>query len=142
MSNVIHHHVHRFSSAPQTSSSNQFTKYHKNSYFSNDERQRQREGDARERRLDARLDLAVADDETALLVARDEHDALVRARVELVEAREHVRHVHDRPPDLVDLVEDVVPEELDDVPVAGLGPPRLVVVSMERLSVRGVESSM
>lgn len=119
MSNFIHHHAHRFSPAAQARTSSLKPKHHKNSYFSNDERQRRRKEDARERRLDARLDLAVADDETALLVARDEHDALVRARVELVEAREHVGHVHDRPPDLVDLVEDVVPEELDDVPVAG-----------------------
>ena len=39
-----------------------------------------------------------------------------------------MREIHDGPADVVDLVEDVVPEELDDVSVAGFGPPRLVVV--------------
>ena len=96
------------------------------------ERVSNRKTSAPKRRLDARLDLAVADDEAALLVARDEHDALVRARVELVEAGEDVREVHDRPADLVDLVEDVVPEKLHDVAVAGLGPSGLVVVSALR----------
>ena len=39
-----------------------------------------------------------------------------------------MREVDDRPSELVDLVEDVVPEELDDVSVPGLGPARFVVV--------------
>lgn len=80
-------------------------------------RARQKRRGIPECRLDARLHLPIADDETALLVARHEHEALVRARIELVQAREHMREVDDRPPQLVHLVEDVVPEELDDVPV-------------------------
>ena len=43
-----------------------------------------------------------------------------------------MREIHDGPADVVDLVEDVVPEELDDVSVAGFGPPRLVVVPVWR----------
>ena len=44
-----------------------------------------------------------------------------------------MREVDDGPAELVDLVEDVVPEELHDVPVAGLGPACLVVVPSRRL---------
>lgn len=43
----------------------------------------------------------------------------------LVQASENVRHVDDRVPMLVDLVEDIIPEKLDDVPVAGLTPSRI-----------------
>ena len=39
-----------------------------------------------------------------------------------------MREVDDRPAELVDLVEDVISEELDDVTVASLRPPRLMVV--------------
>ena len=75
-----------------------------------------------------KTDLAVRRNDAALLVAAGEHELLLGARVELVEAGEDVREVHDRPADLVDLVEDVISEELDDVTVASLRPPRLMVV--------------
>ena len=38
----------------------------------------------------------------------------------LVHARQHVRHADDGVAVLVDLVEDIVAEELDDIPVARL----------------------
>ena len=39
-----------------------------------------------------------------------------------------MREVDDGPAELVDLVEDVISKELDDVTVASLRPPRLMVV--------------
>ena len=40
--------------------------------------------------LQAVLDLAIADDQAALLVARDQRQLLIDARIQLVEASEHV----------------------------------------------------
>lgn len=73
--------------------------------------------------------LGVADDQAILLVPRHQHDLLVDGRVELVQARQHVRQVRHRPAELVDLMKDEVAEELDDVPIPGLGPSRVVVES-------------
>lgn len=46
-----------------------------------------------------------------------------KCRVYLVQAGEDVRHVNDGIAKLVDLMENIVPEELDDIPITSLAPP-------------------
>jgi hypothetical protein len=97
-----------------------------------------------ERALHAHLDILVADDQAALLIARNQHQLLVRACVQLqavpdqslalprleqtttdlVQALQDMRHIQDRVSVFVDLMEHVVAEELDDVPIAGFRPSR------------------
>lgn len=73
------------------------------------------------------LELGVRDDKVRVVAPAREADPLVGAGVQLVEAREHVPDVEDGPAGLVDPVEHVVAEELEGVPVAVLGPARVVV---------------
>ena len=72
------------------------------------------------RTADTRLYLLITHHKTALLVPRNQHHPLIRARVQLVEAHKHMREVQKRVPMLVHLVEDIVPEELDDISIACL----------------------
>jgi hypothetical protein len=62
-----------------------------------------------------------------VVVSRDKRDLLVHAGVQLVEAGEDVRQIDHGGSQLIDLVEYIVPEELDHVAIASLGPPRIVV---------------
>jgi hypothetical protein len=98
-----------------------------------------------ERALHAHLDILVADNQAALLIARNQHQFLVRACVQLrtisnqsltlpnrgqtttdlVQALQDMRHIQHRVPVFVDLMKNVVPEELDDVPIASFRPSRL-----------------
>lgn len=111
------------------------------------ERMRREKRNAHERSVDIGLDLLIAHHQHALLVPRYKHDALIRAGVQLhgrvntssvmmflenefqaimvkylIQAGEDMRHIDDGVPVLVDLMEDIIPEELDDIPVAGLTP--------------------
>jgi len=72
--------------------------------------------------LDASLYILIAHYQTTLLVPRHQHHPLVRPRVQLVQTREDMSEVHHRVEVFVCLVEDVVSEKFDDVPVAGFRP--------------------
>ena len=74
------------------------------------------------RSFHAPLKFAVANDEDVLFLAADKLDALVNTRVELVETCEHVTQVENWTTFMVNLVEDVVPEELQVVAFTGLAP--------------------
>ena len=70
----------------------------------------------------APLKLAVADNEDILFLAADELDALIDPGVQLIQTRDLMAQIQDRPPLVVDLVEDVVAEQLEVVALAGFGP--------------------
>lgn len=69
--------------------------------------------------LNTRLHILVAHYQTTLFVPRRQHHPLIRPCVQLVQAGEDVGEVYDRVEIFVHLVEDVVPEEFDDVSVTG-----------------------
>jgi len=64
-----------------------------------------------------RLYLFVAHDETTLFVSCDQHHFLIRTRIQLVEAGKYVCEVQKWISMLVHLMEDIVSEKLDDIPI-------------------------
>ncbi len=73
------------------------------------------------------LELCVAHDEYVLFVPGHEADPVRDPGVKAIEAGQHVRHVQPRPAVLHHLVEHVVPEQLEHVSVAVLGPAKVPV---------------
>lgn len=71
--------------------------------------------------------LTITDDQATLLIPRYKHDLLVHASIQLIQTSQDMRQIHDRFPVFVDLVEDIVPEQFDDISVTCLGPPGIVV---------------
>lgn len=81
-----------------------------------------------ERRFQSFLQLLIADHEATLLVAADQGDFFVGACVQFIQAHEHMAQVDDWIALRVNLVEDVIAEDLQEVPLAVLGPLTIVLV--------------
>lgn len=63
-----------------------------------------------ERVVELFLELGICYYEVRLIVPARQADAFINPGIQLVQAGQHVANVEDRPPVLVDAVEDIIPE--------------------------------